>query len=228
MFFWHASYGYAGCLNDINILNLSPFLEHLIDGRMDAEAHAAGVIPFEVAGEQFDLLFTLVDGIYPKYSRFVQGIKQPIGDVQKKFTGWQESTRKDIERGFGVLKGTFQFVERPIHLHKLDDIGKRMTTCLILHNICRADYVMENVYEARYNPAYSTMDEQSTVAVMPTDIVNVNLNMIGISTMNPNLTEQLLTRANRFHVLQDKEEYGRLHRALCRHCAGSNNNDNNM
>jgi Plant transposon protein len=27
MFFWHVSYGYAGCLNDINILNLSPFLE---------------------------------------------------------------------------------------------------------------------------------------------------------------------------------------------------------
>jgi Plant transposon protein len=27
MFFWYASYGYAGCLNDINILNLSPFLD---------------------------------------------------------------------------------------------------------------------------------------------------------------------------------------------------------
>jgi hypothetical protein len=29
--FWHASYGYAGTLNDINILSLSPFHESLMD-----------------------------------------------------------------------------------------------------------------------------------------------------------------------------------------------------
>ena len=32
LFFWHASYGYCGTLNDINILNLSPFLSQLVDG----------------------------------------------------------------------------------------------------------------------------------------------------------------------------------------------------
>jgi hypothetical protein len=30
--FWHASYGYAGTLNYLNILNLSPFLQSLTDG----------------------------------------------------------------------------------------------------------------------------------------------------------------------------------------------------
>ena len=30
--FWHVSYGYAGSLNDLNILNLSPFLESLTNG----------------------------------------------------------------------------------------------------------------------------------------------------------------------------------------------------
>jgi Plant transposon protein len=65
MFFWHASYSYAGCLNNINILNLSPFLEHLVDGLMDGAAHAAGAAPFVIGDEQFDLLFVLDDGIYP-------------------------------------------------------------------------------------------------------------------------------------------------------------------
>ena len=32
LFFWHASYGYAGTLNDKNVLHLSPLLERLIDG----------------------------------------------------------------------------------------------------------------------------------------------------------------------------------------------------
>jgi Plant transposon protein len=61
---WHASYGYAGCLNNINILNLSPFLEQLVDGLMDGAAHAAGAAPFVIGDEQFNLLFVLVDGIY--------------------------------------------------------------------------------------------------------------------------------------------------------------------
>jgi hypothetical protein len=32
LWFWHALFGYAGSLNDLNILNLSPFLESLVDG----------------------------------------------------------------------------------------------------------------------------------------------------------------------------------------------------
>ena len=32
LWFWHASFGYAGSLNDLNILNLSPLLESLVNG----------------------------------------------------------------------------------------------------------------------------------------------------------------------------------------------------
>ena len=177
------------------------------------------------------MLFVLVDGIYPRYARFVSGIKEPIGDHQKLFTGWQESARKDIERGFGVMKGQFQFVERPIHLHSLEDIGKRMTTCLILHNMCRADYVMENNNRARYNPAYSTIAEQSTVVAMPADMntyhasVEVDSNMIGISNANPTPMELLLTREDRFNALQNFDENSRLHRAILRHIVGNNSHN---
>jgi hypothetical protein len=35
---------------------------------MDGSAHAVGAAPFTIAGKQFDLLYALVDGIYPWYS----------------------------------------------------------------------------------------------------------------------------------------------------------------
>ena len=73
MWFWHASSGYAGSLNDLNILNLSPLLESLVDGSFIDVEESASVVPFEVAGERFSRLFVLVDGIHPRYSRFVKG-----------------------------------------------------------------------------------------------------------------------------------------------------------
>ena len=51
LWFWHASFGYAGSLNDLNILNLSPFLECLIDGSFKTLEEAAGIFPFDVGGE---------------------------------------------------------------------------------------------------------------------------------------------------------------------------------
>jgi hypothetical protein len=91
-----------------------------------------------------------VDGINPKFSRFVKGIKETISAKERKcisakerkFTGWQESTRKDVERVFGVLKHTWQFLNWPILLHDLPCITLRATTCIILHNILMTDRVM--------------------------------------------------------------------------------------
>ena len=34
LWFWHASYGYSGTLNDINILNLSPLLHMIVSGEL--------------------------------------------------------------------------------------------------------------------------------------------------------------------------------------------------
>ena len=53
LWFWHASFGYAGLLNDLNILNLLPFLESLVDGSFVTLEKSANVVPFHVAGESF-------------------------------------------------------------------------------------------------------------------------------------------------------------------------------
>jgi hypothetical protein len=87
--FWHASYGYdAGTLNDLNVLNLSPFLDALRSGKF-AQIERL-VFPYEIGLEEFMFLYILVDGIYPKYSRFVKGMKEPITRKETIMTSWQE------------------------------------------------------------------------------------------------------------------------------------------
>jgi hypothetical protein len=102
----------------------------------------SGILPYKISGVDFNKLFVLVDGIYPKYSRFVRGFQEPTNQSEQDFTRWQEGARKDVERAFGVLQAKFQFIARPIHLHHLQDIANRVATCIILHNMCVSDRVM--------------------------------------------------------------------------------------
>jgi len=51
LYFWHASYGYAGTMNDLNILNVSPLLESFANGSFcDLEA---AVVPYKIADDEF-------------------------------------------------------------------------------------------------------------------------------------------------------------------------------
>jgi Plant transposon protein len=73
LFVWHASYGYAGTLNDKSVLSMPLFLTSLTDGQF--EEVEKEVVPFKIDDIEFDQLYNiLVDGIYPKFSRFVHGI----------------------------------------------------------------------------------------------------------------------------------------------------------
>jgi Plant transposon protein len=122
LWFWHISYGYSGALNDLNILNQSPLLKKWTNGTFSQLDRSTGVVPFNIPGTAapFDRLFVFVDGIYPKYSRMVNGCKIPVGDREIKFTEWQESARKDVERSFGVLQGRWKVLANPIHTIRMD------------------------------------------------------------------------------------------------------------
>ena len=168
LWFWHAAFGFAGALNDLNILNLSPFLTSLIDGTF-AELEKE-VTPYEISDELFDQMFVLVDGIYPQYSRFIRGYKHPISEREKKFTEWQEACRKDIERAFGVLQGRWQCMQRPFHQMDLAVLGARVASCLILHNMGVSDRVMGGDVYARYDPAANVGDFSVKVR-NPTDLL---------------------------------------------------------
>ena len=150
LWFWHASFGYPGTLNDINILNLSPLLDSFLDGSF--QLVEGEVVPYELNGQKFSQVFLLADGIYPCWSRFVRTISTPVSKVEKKFAKWQESTRKDIERAFGVLQGEFKVLSKPMQAMQPDVIGSIVSTSLICHNMNVEDRVMGEDSERRYDP----------------------------------------------------------------------------
>ena len=96
-----------------------------------------------MVSDEFDALYVLCDGIYPPYSRFVRGIKKPINEVQHVYTKWQEAARKDVERCFGVLKGTWQYLARPIQTLDLNVLSSRVHCCLCLHNMNVTERIMD-------------------------------------------------------------------------------------
>jgi Plant transposon protein len=218
MFFWHVSYGYTGNIGDLNVLQQSPLLERMVDGTFHQLEEEAEAVPFDIGDGEFHKCFILVDGIYPKFSRFVKGIKEPTSNKEKKYTAWQEAARKDVERAFGVLKGTWQFLDRPILLHNLKEISLRTTCCIILHNILVADRVMGDC-RARYRPSASIAEEIGDVQ-QPNDLLEVqggtavgNGGGIGVRNVPNNLLQQV-TRVDRFKELANEEEHQRLHQAL--------------
>jgi hypothetical protein len=224
----HIAFGYPGTLNDLTILALSPLLEKMLDGSF-AEVEQ-NVVPFKVGDDEFRRLFFLVDGIYPPWSRFVKGIKEPVYYGERKFTQWQESARKDIERAFGVLQLKFQFMARPVLMHKLSTIRDRVGTCIILHNMCVSDRVMGDV-NARYRADFSVELEEDEIVEQPDDLEEVQNRAdveglheaikkikkakIGIHAAELNSVEKTrITRRYLRNDLYDKREYERLTKAI--------------
>ena len=128
LWIWHAFFGPPGTLNDINVLDRSPVFDDLLQGR-------APTVQYVVNGHQYGLPYYLTDGIYPKWSTFIQSISNPQSSEEQLFAKAQESTRKDVERAFGVLQARFAIVKNPAILWDKRQIGMVMRTCIILHNM---------------------------------------------------------------------------------------------
>jgi hypothetical protein len=79
-------------------------LERLVDATFMELQKKEGLCLLYTTKEIVDKRFLLVDQIYPLYSSFVKGIKEPISNEESTFTKLQESARKDIERASGVPK----------------------------------------------------------------------------------------------------------------------------
>jgi hypothetical protein len=228
LYIWHAAYGYTGTMNDLIILNLSPLLERMVDGTLEALEKEAGIVPYQLSGEEFTKSFLLVDGIYPKWSRFVRGMKEPATHAEKAYTAWQEGARKDIERAFGVMKIVWQWLDRPILIHNLEEIQARVTTLLILHNILVTDRVMDSLhydFRQRYDPAAYLDDEEFVYIEQPTDLQRVQnrsieetthgASVVGVTNV-PERVRTSVTRSHRWKDLKDSDENTRLHKALMR------------
>ena len=70
LWIWLAFFGPPGTLNDINVLDRSPIFDDVLQGR-------APRVHYVVNGHQYHLPYYLTDGIYPKWSTFIQSILYP-------------------------------------------------------------------------------------------------------------------------------------------------------
>lgn len=130
LWLWYTLIGWAGSLKDINIWDASPPHKLLLQNcfeLLDFE--------FEIAGNKFSLLYFLANGIYPGINCFVQLYSEPA-EAQRNFAKWQEASRKDVERAFGVLKGKFFCLTLPVEKWQHEFICKMAKACVILHNCC--------------------------------------------------------------------------------------------
>ena len=103
---WHAFFGTAGSNNDINVLQRSSLVKKILSGEYDN-------ISFDVNSRRYSKYYLLADDMYPKWSIFVQFIKDPQGEKRKKKenANKQEATRKDVKRCFGVLKARWSILQ---------------------------------------------------------------------------------------------------------------------
>ncbi|GKB14274.1 ALP1-like protein isoform X1 [Tanacetum coccineum] len=89
----------AGLKNNVNVLYQSLLFNDLKTGRSPE-------ILFVADGVIYPWGYFLVDGIYPELATLVKTIPEPADDDNKQilYKLKRESTRKDVERAFGVLK----------------------------------------------------------------------------------------------------------------------------
>ncbi|XP_018854897.2 uncharacterized protein LOC109017023 [Juglans regia] len=90
---------------------------------------------YTINGHEYTMGYYLADGIYPSWATLVKTIPSPQGNKKKHFAACQESTRKDVERAFGVLQGRFAIVRGPARFFRPEVLKDIMYACIILHNM---------------------------------------------------------------------------------------------
>ncbi|GJT65496.1 ALP1-like protein isoform X1 [Tanacetum coccineum] len=123
---------FRGANNDLNVLYGSPLFD-------DELADRAPECPFVVNGHTYRKCYYLPDGIYPAWSTFVKTFSVATDEKTLKFKRVQESSRKDIERAFGVLQGRWGIIRQPARACQINMLKKIMYCYIILHNMILDD-----------------------------------------------------------------------------------------
>ncbi|KAJ0744134.1 putative harbinger transposase-derived protein [Helianthus annuus] len=115
-----------------NVFEQSPLLEEWISGK-------APKASFYANGNYYPHGYYLSDGIYPRYSIFVKTYSDPFDEKRAYFKKVQESSRKDIERCFGVLKQRWHYLRNPCRAWSKQKMRDAMYACIIMHNMILED-----------------------------------------------------------------------------------------
>ncbi|KAK1664525.1 hypothetical protein QYE76_052684 [Lolium multiflorum] len=92
-------------------------------------------VSYEINGNEYDKPYYLADGIYPDWATLVKTVRKPNSEKTRRFAKMQESCKKDVERGFGVLQAWWAIVRHPTRTWSLKTMHEVMTCCVIVHNM---------------------------------------------------------------------------------------------
>uniref|UniRef100_A0A0D3ANE4 DDE Tnp4 domain-containing protein n=1 Tax=Brassica oleracea var. oleracea TaxID=109376 RepID=A0A0D3ANE4_BRAOL len=140
--------------------------------------HAFFGPPVSINGREYHVEYYLTDGIYPKWTTFIQSIPIPQWPKTILFAQRQEAVRKDVERSFGVLQARFAIVKNPALFWDKVKIEKIMRACIILHNMIVEDkrdgYTQFDVSEFQQAEDNESSHVDLTYSTdMPTNIANM-------------------------------------------------------
>ncbi|KAL0771876.1 putative nuclease HARBI1 [Brassica napus] len=174
LWIWHAFFGPPGTLNDLNVLDRSPFFMTF----WKVELQGSGTSSTDTSM----IWRTTSSTVYIQNGQHLSNLSHsPQGGKAELFAKVQESTRKDVERAFGVLQARFAIVKNPALLWDKAKIGQIMRACIILHNMIVEDerdgYTQYNTTEFEEGEtSRSSQVDMSYSTEMPSNLGN----MLGI------------------------------------------------
>lgn len=116
--------------SDVNIIDASDFITKLILHRDVYDS-----IEFEVDGQTFTQVYTLVDGIYPPYACFMGTVSNPEGPAWTWFAKRQEGARKEVECAFGLLVGKWRIIKNKSRMWYSEDMLTVMKVCNLIYSL---------------------------------------------------------------------------------------------
>ncbi|XP_062534143.1 uncharacterized protein LOC134203287 [Armigeres subalbatus] len=139
---WHCFFGMPGSCNDINVVDRSPILNNIVNGKILK-------VEYILNGTKRDRGYFLADGIYPDWPVFMKTVSHPSNNKEKLFAKKQEAARKDVERAFGILKKCWHILTHPCRLWDVPTMTNVMQACIILHNMrieyhCNMDNILQD------------------------------------------------------------------------------------
>jgi hypothetical protein len=151
-----------GTRNDKTIVRVDTYITDVHKGKVNSEIDYNVLV--DGGFKKMRGVYYLCDGGYHKWTCMMNPMKHTSSRDERLWSEWVESTRKDVECCFGILKGRFRFLKQGILLQTQHKIDTAFFTCCILHNmILEADGLdkrwEDNVEWDVLNPQPGNSDE---------------------------------------------------------------------
>jgi Plant transposon protein len=187
-----------GSYNDQTICRYDEFIHKIRSGVVYAD------VKYDLYDSEGRLVehtspYIIADGGFLKWRALICGYKQYSNVQEAIWSAQMESTRKDVERFFGILKGRFRCLKLPIYVQSQDKIDNMFATCCILHNIILRSDGRDRLWEEEVN--WGGEDGQHE-------------EIEGAPNENRNRRGRELIRRRALHKLEDWSRVGRQHPQL--------------